>query len=230
MPAGPPAGRELIDMALFGVAPEFVRASLRLTGVDGGRSAATAARLLAKASRDVADVGADAWRRAYDDLGIASEAVAPATALAAWAAVPGGVPSQGPITDIVHATALRVGCPAAAYDLAAIHGDLWLRPARGVEVFEGLTGRPDTVPINEPVLVDSADHCLARAWHGAQSAVSRCTTATTDAIVHLDWLALDPADAHEQGRALARLLTGFLGGSVSMRLLHRDAAVADWRS
>ena len=50
-PAPEPApGRERIDMAFFGAAPDFVRASIHLRGIDGSRSAAQARALLAKAS------------------------------------------------------------------------------------------------------------------------------------------------------------------------------------
>jgi DNA/RNA-binding domain of Phe-tRNA-synthetase-like protein len=230
----PPAPFERIDMAFFAAAPGFVRASIRLHGVDGRRAVAPAKSLLAKAARDPRAPATEGWQAAYAALGLPPETVAPVAALGAWAARPGGVPSQGPLADIVHATSLRLGLVAAVYDLDGVQGGLWLRPARGVEVFEGLpaageeSARPESVPINEPVLTDSAERCLARAWHGAQSSASYPTLATRDALVHLDAIDGDRQALAADAEALARLLTGFLGGVSRLRLLTRQEPSAVW--
>ena len=223
-------------MAFFAVAPGFVRASIRLRDIDAGRAAAQARGLLRKAVAGSGTTATAAWHAVYAAIGLPEGTVAPQEALAAWAESPGGVPSQGPLADLVHATSLRLALPAAAYDLSAVSGDLWLRPARGVELFQGLPGpsgasaRPESVPINEPILADGSDRCLARAWHGTQAVDTMTTPATCEALVHVDALDGDAERMEVEAKALARLLQGFLGGSAEPRLLHRAAPVADWRT
>lgn len=243
-------------MAVFGPLPGYARASLRLRDIQPGRSAHQAAALLRQASATAVAEGAELgeqaedpriarWRAAYEVVGLPPESLPPHAALLAWAATPGGVPSQGPLLDLVHAIALRYCVPAAAYDLAALEGDLWLRPSRGVEVFEGTEagGDPEDggpasfcATINELILVDSLERVHARAWHGEQSAPSRPGSGTREALVHFDLLAGDdePGTARIQAAALAvelgRLAGAFLGAEAQSRILGREEPQALWEA
>jgi DNA/RNA-binding domain of Phe-tRNA-synthetase-like protein len=231
-------------MAVFGVAPAFVRVSIRLTEVEPARAADQALALLARAGAAArADparpIGADGlrpgaaapdgWSDAYRALGFPPDVVSPHAALRAWAATPAGLPSQGPVLDLVNAFSLREGAPTAAYDLAAVVGDLWLRPSRGIELHQPLgVGGPLTPDLAELVLADSADQVLARHWHGAPGRPFLPTAKTRSAQVHLDLLGPLAERAAALADALARLLTAYLGGSAAVRFLDRARPWAEW--
>lgn len=229
---------ERIDSAVFGPVPAFVRISVRLTAIDPARAAASAgaaraylARAAAAAiARAVDEAEAAAWRAAYADVGLGEDVVSPVAALRAWAAAPGGVPSQGAIHDLVNAVSLLHGAPTAAYDVAGIAGDLWLRPSRGIESHDApaeRTGRPSTVEINELILADSADNVVARAWHGAPGRQVIVGPQSRDVLVHVDQLA--PAAAPEEtGAAVGRLIAGFVGARSAVQVLSRGQPSARW--
>lgn len=222
-------------MALLGPLPDFVRISIRLTATPDApfheRGARAAAALLARLSRTVGGHGgvdSTLWRRAYAVVGLPESTVPPHEALGAWAASPGGVPSVGVVEDVVNAFSLESGAPSAAYDIGAVAGDLWLRPSRGIEVFESADGRTTAPEINEIILVDSQDRVAARAWHGAQSAPSRVRPGAGDILVHADLLGVELDAAGALAEALAARLTGFAGGRARAALIHRDAPMASW--
>jgi DNA/RNA-binding domain of Phe-tRNA-synthetase-like protein len=221
-------------MAVFGVAPEFVRVSIRLAGMDNGRNAIPAAALLARAGAAATAMPATgerwtAWREAYAAFGIGPDEPPPTAALVAWAAMPGGVPSLGPLSDLVNAFALQHALPGAAYDLAAVSGDLWLRPSRGIERYEPLDGgREASPPVGELILADSADLVLARHWHGAPGRATAVTATTSAAVVHFDLLPAAPERAAALAEAFMRLATGFVGGTAAVRYLTRAQPQAMW--
>lgn len=221
-------------MAVFGVAPAFVRLSLRLVGADLTAAAAPAAALLRRAGAAAKGVAADdrrlsAWREPYFAFGIPEDVLPPPEVLARWAASPGGVPSQGPLLDLVNAFSLQVLAPVAAYDLDAADGDLWLRPSRGIELYQPLSGEPPSTPmIGQLLLADSADQVLALHWHGAPGRGSFVTPTSRDVLLHLDLLPPLADEADALAARLARLLTGFLGGKLQSQRLERRAPLAHW--
>jgi DNA/RNA-binding domain of Phe-tRNA-synthetase-like protein len=221
-------------MAVFGVAPAFVRASLVVVGAQPERAAGQAAAFLARASAAARD-GADrpepwaGWCPVYEALGFPPDVVCPPAALAAWAATPAGVPSLGAVLDLAHAFCLQHGTPVAAYDLAAAVGDLWLRPSRGIEEYLAPgAAAPATPALAEVVLADSADRVLARHWHGSPGRPFVPALDTRTVLVHVDLLPPLAAQAADLAGALARLLTGFLGGAVAIHWLDRDRPWAEW--
>ena len=230
--------KERIDMAVFGPIPDFVRISIRLTADQDapihGRGVRAASALLASMSADAVVNAEDAdrrflvWRRAYGVFGLPDSTIPPPEALLGWARAMGGVPSQGLIEDLVNAFALEHYVPAAVYDLAAVEGDLWLRPSRGHEHFEPATGTPTNPDINELILADSGDRVVAMAWHGVQSAATRARPNSTDILVHVDLLEHSPKDARGLSDSLEARLGGFAGGKTSSRLLHRDQPMVSW--
>lgn len=227
--------RERIDMAVFAVAPGFVRLSLRLA-LDPAAALPEAARDyllgmadLAAQSPQAPDPRMAAWREAYQELGLGPDALPPPEALMAWTRSPGGVPSQGALRDLVHGFMLCHRLPVAAYDLGAVQGDLWLRPSRGSEQFLGLgEQRPETPPINELILADSGEQVLARHWHGAQGAPTAAHAATRLALVHIDLLPPAAGDAARFGAAFQALAADFLGQAGELRLLSMEAAQVGW--
>jgi DNA/RNA-binding domain of Phe-tRNA-synthetase-like protein len=235
-PPSDPARREKIDMAVFGVAPGFRRCSLRWRGSELAAAAPAAAAYLASVGRRSVpqaqlDALARSWEEVYLALGVPPDVPPPPLALAHWAATPGGVPSAGPLPDLVNAFALQVLAPAAAYDLGHVAGDLWLRPSRGCEIYEPLEGgQPSTPPIGELILADSADRVLARHWHGAPGRRSFAGPDSRDVLVHLDLLGPQAAQASELAARLERLLVGVLGGRIDVRLLGRQTPVVTWGS
>ncbi len=199
---------EKIDMAVFAANPLFRRVSLYLrfdASTVAEASAEAAARFLARSKRSAAEqdaalpggrADAAAWTAAYARAGMDSDMQPPHEILAIWLDRQGELPSQGPILDLVHGFMLQEGLPVAAYALAGVEGDLWLRPSRGNEVFEGLGGRrPESPDLGEIILADSGKRVLARHWHGAQG---RQTLAGPDAgpvLVHLDLLPAGEMDS-----------------------------------
>ena len=223
--------RERIDMAVFGPVPEFVRLSIRLRLADPGpaRGTGAAAALLARVRPAVRPAALAGWREAYAAVGLGPDVVPPPEALGAWAATPGGVPSTGRLADVVNAFALQHGVPAAAYDLGPRSGDLWLRPARGIEHFVPMGGGPPEVPpLGELVLVDSADRVLARDWHGAASRPFLVGPASRDVLVHLDLLTPAAPEPSRLADAFTRLALGFLDGHADTRTLSRTQPMVAW--
>jgi DNA/RNA-binding domain of Phe-tRNA-synthetase-like protein len=221
-------------MAVFGVAPDYVRVSLQLSALEPDRAAPAAAALLARAGQAARGLVADdprlaGWRDPYLALGVPDDVPTPPEVLAAWAEQPGGVPSQGALNDLVNAFALQHCVPVSAHDLARVVGDLWLRPSRGLEWYEPLGGgAPESPALGELILVDSADQVLARHWHGAPGRVAAVGSASREALVLVDLVPPLAEAAGELSEQLLRLLTGFLGGQAEVRRLSRAAPSAEW--
>ncbi len=223
-------------MAVFGVAPDYVRVSLRLVGADLAASTAQAAALLARTAAQRTRLAAHdprlaAWREPYLALGVSPATPPPPAVLAAWAATPGSVPTQGALADLVNAFALQHVVPVMCHDLAAATGDLWLRPSRGLELYLPVGGgAAEAPPMGELILADSADKVLARHWHGAQGRPFLVTTAARLVHIHLDLLPPQSVEAEPLTAALSKLLTGFLGGGVEAQFLTRARPQATWAS
>jgi DNA/RNA-binding domain of Phe-tRNA-synthetase-like protein len=232
-------------MAVFAAVPAFVRVSIRLAGFTDDHRAAVAALLVRAGERAALtddDVRVSSWREAYVQVGLGEDVVPPHVALAAWATVPGGVPPQGTLPDLVNAFGLLHGVPVATYDPSGAMGDLWLRPARGTETFEPLGGEalgpsavgslcggtPAMPTVGELILSDSADHVLARHWHGAQGRATVLRGGASEALVHLDLLPPLAADAETLAGRFVRLVTGFVGGTSDVRLISRSRPQAPW--
>lgn len=221
-------------MAVFAAAPDFLRPSLRFLGLDPTRAHAAARAYLAAAGRGaLSERGADpslpAWREAYAGLGLDPDRLPPHALLARWAALPGGLPSQGPFLDLLHGFSLRNRVPLAAYDLAALSGDLWLRPSRGCEAFLAFDAESPVAPdLSEIILVDSADQVLARHWHGRLGRETAAGPRTEQALVHLDLLPPLDAQAEALVDTLRRLVTGFLGGEAETGTLSWERPRLAW--
>lgn len=223
-------------MSVFSSVPGYTRVSVLFKGLGLAAEAGPSSDLVGHARRAMRNqseghVGSDAaWREAYAAVGLDTPTVPPHEALAAWAATPTGVPSQGPLADLVNGFSVELAVPTAAYDLASVDGDMWLCPARGYEVFLPVDGaRPLSPRVGELILVDSRARVMARRWHGAQGRAFVARGETTTAIVHVDLL--PPVSDHAQQIAdgLIGLVTAALGGSGEAALICRSAPIASWR-
>lgn len=232
--------REKVDMAIFGYVPDYLRASIRLTGIDPARGGRAAAAFLARAgasagaagvlgTRGSGDPRIAAWRAAYAAVGLPADLVPPPELLAAWAAEPGGVPSQGALADLANAFSLLHRIPVTVYDLGAVRGDLWLRPSRGCEHFLALgTEAPTSPELGEIILADTEEEVFARHWHGRQGRPAMAGPAARDVLVHLDLLPPATDEAETLADAFIRLVTGFLGGRAALQWLSWDTPQIQW--
>jgi DNA/RNA-binding domain of Phe-tRNA-synthetase-like protein len=228
--------RESIDSAVCSSVPRFVRVSLHVSGINAGGTSSKAYALLSKAAEVAGRHGPvelrhiQSWRQAYEATGIGAEVVTPVEALAAWSSVAGGIPSSGPLADLVSAFSLMHAVPAAAYHLPGISGSLWLGPARGIERFDrGPDGPSEIVPAGELILSDSAGNVMARRWHSSQGRQVVVGGATRHALVHLDLLPPLTERTRELTDAFSRLCTGFLGAIVQAQTLSDESPTIAWR-
>lgn len=245
---------ERIDSAVFALVPEFARASLRLVAVGPGHPesvraflkavgerASAAARAADPADPDGPDGMGDhgegakriAWRAVYSRVGLHPDTLPPPDALLGWAASPDGVPSTCPVSDLVNAFSLVHGVPTAAYDLSGAQGGLWLRPARGHEVWEDPAGHDDgSPPINELILADGSDRVVARNWHGSPGRPFVVGPTSTAVQVHVDVVTpINPElRAAHLAMELGRLATAYLGCTVASLVLSRGTPSVRWSS
>lgn len=97
---------------------------------------------------------------------------------------------------------MRWRIPAGGDDVAAIVGDLELRPADGDERYLPLGGGPAESPQpGEIVLADSAKTAFCRAWCWRNSESTKIQESTKNALINLD--ILSPATAGEGEEAAA---------------------------
>ena len=223
--------RYTIDMAIFGTLPDYTRVVLAARNLDNTQNVATSRNMLRKAIQAAADTFAHQsparhprfapWMRAYEAFGVQN-----------GAAEEQGIPGQlyfhvhdTPLTDVLNAFALQNLLPAGGDDLDKINGNVWLRPARGNELFipVGQPERPEAPAIGEIVYVNDGPYVLRRHWHGCAGDIARIATQTRNALIYLDCLPpIDRAKAEELAGKLARLVTGFFGAHVETHFLTRE--------
>lgn len=218
-----------MDSAVFALVPEFARASVDVVLTGSGASAALGP-YAARVAERVGDPEPDTeWRDAYRRLGFPDDVPPPHEALRAWAHAAGHLPSQGAALDLVNAFSLVARTPAAAYAIDEAAGGLWLRPARGHEQHEALSGEWSAPPMGELILADGEDHVLARHWHGGQGRAFVPGPGTRRVRFHVDVLAASPyEEARRVGDDLARLAAAMLRGIAFVQVLHAASAVIHW--
>ncbi len=223
--------RYIVDMALFGMLPEFTRVVLMVRDLDNTRNAAASRNMLQKAARAASEItetqpqGTHSrlapWHRAYQAFG-----------LAGLSGTQQGVPSplifatkNTPLANVINAFALQNVLPAGGDDLDKITGNVWLRPARGTELFMpvGQPEQSESPEIAEIVYVDDGPHVLRRKWHGTPGNAAPITQQTEAALIYLDCLPpIDQAGAEELAGQLAKLITGFFNAQVETHMLTRQ--------
>jgi DNA/RNA-binding domain of Phe-tRNA-synthetase-like protein len=222
--------RYSIDMGIFGVLPDYLRVVIVARGIDNTQNLVASRNLLSKAIDAAATrFGAQpagqhhhlsAWRRAYAAFGLEAP-----LAHTSDSSIPDllklGQPAT-PLANLAQAIGIQHAVPGGAHDLAAVAGNLWLRPARATELFIPVTTpeQPVAPDIGEIIYVDDGPHVLRRQWHGATSAGTRVTPATRDAIIYFDCLPpVGLVEAEEFATQTARLIAGFLDADSQTHIL-----------
>lgn len=180
--------------------PAIVGGVLHARGVTNGPTPGGLARAFGTAQTEVlARIGATplselpslaAWRRAFRAFGVdPTQYRSAAEGLIRRLTKQGELPSIGTLVDIANLVSIRRALPVAVFDVAAIHGGIAVRFARGDERWADLgsstTDRPEP---GEVIFVDEADDVVARRWCWRQSASSAARDATTEILVTVEGL------------------------------------------
>ncbi len=238
--------RYIVDMAIFGALPDYTRVVLVARQLDNTQNEAASRHMLRKAAQTAGLIFENQapvshphfapWQQAYEAFGLLSGGPSAGSGTAEEQRS-GGEGEQGipvrprlhsgdtPLTDVLNAFALQNLLPVGGDDLDKISGNVWLRPARGNELFipVGQPERPAAPAISEIVYVDDGPFVLRRHWHGPQGDTARITPQTRNALIYLDCLPpIDRAKAEQLAGKLARLVTGFFGAHVETYFLTRE--------
>ncbi len=230
--------RYIIDMAIFGTLPDYTRAVLVARELDNTRNEAASRNMLRKAAEAAGSIftgqaPADhphlaPWQQAYEVFGLLNRGPSAGSGTAEEQAF--SVPlrlytEDNPLSNILSAFGLQNLLPAGADDLDKIAGNVWLRPARGTELFipAGHPERPETPDIGEIVYVDDGPNVLRRRWHGPPGDTTHITPQTRNALIYLDCLPpIDRPKTEELAGKLSKLISGFFGARVETYFLTRQ--------
>lgn len=225
--------RYIIDMAIFGALPDYTRAVLVARELDNTRNMAASRNMLEKAVQTARSTFAHQtgpghpniipWQRAYEAFRLAD-----VLRDEDERAIPASLPFTAvmtPLTSLLNAFALQHVLPVGGDDLDRLTGNVWLRPARGNELFVpiGQPGPSEVPAISEIIYVDDGPTVLRRHWHGQPGGLAHITSETRNALLYLDCLPpIDRAQAEELAGRLAKLVSGFLGAQVEIYFLTRQ--------
>lgn len=227
--------RYIVDMAIFGTLPDYTRVVLVARQLNNAQNDAASRHMLRKAAQPAGLIferqsparhpHVAPWQQAYEAFGL-SISEAEETSEAPGIPAPQRVRTHAsPLTNVLNAFALQNLLPAGGDDLDSIAGNVWLRPARGNELFIPVARpeRPEAPAIGEIVYVDDGPFVLRRRWHGPQGDTARITPQTRNALLYLDCLPpIDRGKAEELAGKLTRLVTGFFGAHVETYCLTRE--------
>jgi len=227
------AGRFLIEDGFWTLFPEARIGVVVARGLDNGRSADAAGRLLDEAARqaaaglgegEIADHPAVApWRAAYRAFGAKPSKYRSSIEGLLRSARGGGVRSVNPLVDLYNAVSLRHGLPCGGEDLAAVRGTIRLGRANGGEAFVPLGAIEPSPPWPGEVVYRDDAGVLCRSWNWREAERTKLTEGTRDAFLCLE--ALPPTEPERLAaacEALAGLVRDLLGGETTTILL--DAA------
>jgi DNA/RNA-binding domain of Phe-tRNA-synthetase-like protein len=154
-----------------------------------------------------------AWRRAFRVFGVDPTAYrSAAEAMLRRLTKQGSVPSINTLVDIGNLVSIRHALPVAVFDQRVVTGATTVRLATGDERFTDLgSGETQQPERGEVIFVDGAGLVSARRWCWRQSAESACGPATTEALITVEALHADAADAvAAAARDLEALLREFV--------------------
>lgn len=125
-----------------------------------------------------------AWRRAFAKMGLKPTQYRCASeALLRRLRQGGAVPSVHTLVDLCNAMSMAFAIPIAAFDLAKVTGDLQVRPASGMEIYETFAGDIEHPEVGEIIFADDSQRAHARRWTNRQSGYSAVVETTTTALV-----------------------------------------------
>ncbi|MDL2271754.1 hypothetical protein LJC23_01830 [Desulfovibrio sp. OttesenSCG-928-I05] len=224
-----------INPKVFELFPGFTRYVLAASNIDNSTHVAELEAMLRAEEEAVrgddsfADIKAHphlaSWRDAFSAFGV-NPNQCPPSVLNLIKRVRGGkdLPYINTLVCIFNICSMRWRIPAGGDDVAAITGDLELRPADGSESYLPLGGGPAESPKpGEIVLADSAGTAFCRAWCWRNSETTKIQESTTATLINLDIL---PPSSVEDGEAVSRFaaecIRKYCGADVSIHTL--DAA------
>ena len=227
-------------MALFGMLPGYTRVLLHCQNLNNRMSASTSLNLLRKAEQSVREEPKPVDENRSTQIAVWQDAPSyfdtdldrPKSLLETLvnrARTGKTIPEADPLTNLMRAFALQSRLPIGGDDLDQVSGNLWLRPARGNELFAPIN-QPElaqTPNIGEIIYVDDSPMVLCRHWNVWPGDHTKLTSDTQNAIVFLDTLPpLCSQQAIDSGNRLARLINGFLKSDVEIFALTSENPVA----
>ncbi|NLK20366.1 MAG: hypothetical protein GX310_11280 [Synergistaceae bacterium] len=214
-----------IDDAVFAAFPGYVRGVVVARGVENGPSPAELTALLREAEealREELGQGNPAerpriasWREAFRKLGMKPAEFRSSIEAMARRAVRGQeLPSINALVDLGNVLSLRHLVPAGGHSLDDVTQDIFLRPAKGDEVFVPFGGTEEENPLPGEFIFAEGDQVLTRRWCWRQANHTLTLPETRAFIFNVD--ALPPVtreEAEQICREAEELIVRFCGGS-----------------
>jgi DNA/RNA-binding domain of Phe-tRNA-synthetase-like protein len=169
------------------------------------RFVATAeSRLEAHSEAELPEI--QAWRRAFSRMGLKPTQYRCASeALMRRFRRERSLPRIHPLIDLCNAVSMAFAVPVAVFDLSAISGDLEVRHADGLELYESFAGETENPDPGEVIFADGAGRAHARRWTNRQSSSSAVRDGTSRVLIVAEAL-------HASARAdMERLVTALAG-------------------
>jgi DNA/RNA-binding domain of Phe-tRNA-synthetase-like protein len=204
--------------AIWFAFPELAAGALFAGGIradaDAGKAVehyeALARRRLADAGSEAELAEIQAWRRAFQRMGLKPTQYRCASeSLLRRLRKEGTMPRIHPLIDACNAVSMAFAIPVAALDTARIVDWLQVRHAEGGERYLGFSGEMEHPEPGEVSFVDAAGHAHARRWTHRQSGLSAVREATAEVLIVAE--ALHPQAAADVPR-LVEVLTEVLAG------------------
>lgn len=125
-----------------------------------------------------------AWRRAFSRMGLKPTQYRCASeALLRRFRRERSLPQIHPLIDLCNAVSMAFAVPVAVFDLSAIAGDLEVRHADGLELYESFAGETENPDPGEVIFADGAGRAHARRWTNRQSSSSAVRDGTSRVLI-----------------------------------------------
>lgn len=198
--------------AIWSAFPELVAGAL-FTGPVNADADATPAiahyeglarRLLAEAGSESELPQIQAWRRAFQRMGLKPTQYRCASeSLLRRLRKEGTMPRIHPLIDACNAVSMAFATPVAVLDVARVADWLQVRFAAGTERYLTFGGETEQPEPGEVSFVDAAGNAHARRWTNRQSGLSAVRNSTSEVLIVAE--ALHPAAAETLPRLLEAL-------------------------
>ena len=233
--------RIAIEASIFERFPSYRRGLVVARGIRNDLADAELEGRLRKAEATVRQRLGDGWKddprlavwlEAFRELGMNPNQRPPAVAALVKRVSKGSsLPFINAVVALMNVTSLEHLAPCGGDDLAAVEGDLTLRPATGTERYRPL-GAPDRLDPPDPgelILVDEGGQVLCRGWCWRNSDTTKLADRTTAVALNLDLMGSVVSLEEAQGATerLAADLQRHCGGEVEWRLLTAEHPVAE---
>lgn len=169
------------------------------------------------------------WRQAYSAFGVKPSKYNSAPELLVRRVLKdGGLPRINKLVDLCNYLSLKYILPAAAYDLAAIKGDITVGLAKGTERFLPLYGTEIEPPEPGEVVYQDEEKCLSRRWNWRQCEQARIRPETENVVITVEGLEkISPLEVERATAELAQLVPQLCGGTATQFILNRTQPWAE---